>query len=39
MTMYTGIIYIRLQLLKCQKNSVCACDCSKIEVSGLSKIA
>lgn len=37
MSIHTGIIYIRLQLLKCGERSGCACDYSEIEVSVLLK--
>lgn len=39
MSIGSGIIYIRIQLLKCGKNMVCAYDYSEIELSGAVKTA
>ncbi len=33
MSIDTGIIYIRIQLLKCEEIGGCACDYSRTEVS------
>jgi hypothetical protein len=38
MIVYTGIIYIRLQQVKCKQKVVCACDYTGNEVSGLLKM-